>query len=155
MKYLVKRAFLPVAAVALAAMAAGCGMGTNKVDGSATTAGVTCSWTNANTSDNPPNTSAVDHTSVHMTCSDDTVLTLQNDPIVSFDDTAGTATVDIIDVTGTKAGITCEYRATNVGLTRSGSTRAYSGGPFTATKVSGNFLCPNTATFDTATITFH
>lgn len=74
---------------------------------------------------------------------------------MSFDDTNGTGTADAIDISATRFGVTCRYRATNLTFTRSGTTRDYTGGPFTGNLVSGGFLCPSTQTIDTASVSFH
>lgn len=125
------------------------------VDGSLSVAGSTCSWTNATTSDVPPNTLTVDHTTVSPSCDGSISASLTNDPTVTFDDTAGTASSAEIDVAATVAGINCNYSVTNVSVTRQGTTRTYTGGPFTATKTSGGILCPGSETVDSATLTFH
>lgn len=127
---------------------------TGLVDGSISLSSATCSWTNATTSDVPPNTLTVDHTTVSPACSSGSA-SLTNNPTVSFDDSAGTATSPEVDVSGTVIGVSCSYKVTNVTLTRSGSTRSYSGGPFTATKTGGGFLCPSTETVSSASLTFH
>ncbi|MGH3735177.1 MAG: hypothetical protein ACRDT6_06090 [Micromonosporaceae bacterium] len=127
---------------------------TNLVDGTVVSGSTTCSWVNASTSANPPSTLTVDRSSVSITCSDSTQLTLNNDPVVSFDDAAGTATVDAIDITAVRSGITCRYKASNLSVTRSGTTRTYSGGPYTGTKIGGSWLCPSSQRLDSATVTF-
>ncbi len=125
------------------------------LDGSITVGSSTCSWTNASTSDVPPNTLTVDHTTVHPSCNGSITANLANDPTVTFDDAAGTASSPEIDVTGTVLGVNCGYKVTNVSIARQGTTRTYSGGPYTATKTSGSFLCPSTETVNSATFTFH
>lgn len=125
------------------------------VDGSITVGDTTCTWAGATTSDVPPNTLTVDRTTVNESCSGGTTVDLVNDPTVTFDDTAGTASSPQIDVTGTIIGITCGYRVSNVSVTRQDTTRTYTGGPFTATLTSGGFLCPSSQTVDSATFTFH
>jgi hypothetical protein len=125
------------------------------LDGSITVGGSTCTWTNATTSDVPPNTLTVDHTTVAVSCSGDTDVELSNDPTVSFDDAAGTASSPQIDVSGSMLGVTCGYRVSNVSIARDGTTRSYTGGPFTASKISGSFLCPSSQTVDSATFSFH
>ncbi|HZE39016.1 MAG TPA: hypothetical protein VE172_09430 [Stackebrandtia sp.] len=127
----------------------------NLVDGSVTTSGTTCNWTNAATSADPPATATVDGSTVKLTCDDGTPVTLNNSPVISFDDAAGTGTADAINITATKLGQTCTYEATNVTLNRDGDTRNYAGGPFTANKTDGSILCPSTATLDTASVAFH
>lgn len=143
---------LSVAAVTLSGTAAYAAGGL--VDGTITVGSSNCSWTGATTSDVPPNTLTVDHTTVSPTCSGDITVNLANDPTVSFDDAAGTAASPEIAVTGTLAGINCGYHVVNVAITRQGDTRTYTGGPYTATKTSGSFLCPSSQTVDSATFTF-
>lgn len=138
----------PQAAYAATAMS-------NLVDGSVTAGSTTCTWADASTSDNPPNTLTVDHSTVSLSCNDSTGVVLNNSPVVSFDDAAGTATADAIDITATRSGVSCRYKATNVTMNRSGDTRDYSGGPYTAEKVSGSFFCPATYTIDNASVSFH
>lgn len=143
-------ALLPLLGTATAANAA-----TGLVDGSITVGSSSCSWTNATTSDVPPNTLTVDHTTINPTCSGSITANLTNDPSISFDDTAGTASSPEVDVNGTISGISCSYTVTNVSLARQGTTRTYTGGPFTATLSGGSFLCPGSETVDSATLTFH
>lgn len=127
------------------------------VDGNIVVGSTTCTWANATTSDVPPNTLTVDHASVNssLSCSGGTAVTLTNDPTATFDDAAGTGASPEIDVNGTIVGVTCGYRATNVTFTRQSTDRVYTGGPFTASKTSGSFLCPSSETIDSATLTFH
>lgn len=128
---------------------------TGLVDGSITVGSSTCSWTNATTSDVPPNTLTVDHTTVHTTCSGSITANLTNNPTVTFNDTAGTASSPEVDVSGTQSGVSCGYKVTNATLSRQGTTRTYTGGPYTATLTSGSFLCPRTQTVNSTTLTFH
>lgn len=127
----------------------------NLVDGTVVAGSTTCNWVDASTSANPPSTLTVSRATVKLTCSDSTSLTLNNDPVVNFDDAAGTATVDAIDITAVRSGISCRYKATNLGLTRSGTTRSYSGGPYTGTKTGGSFLCPSSQRIDSTSVSFH
>ena len=143
-------AALPLLGTAVAANAA-----TGLVDGSITVSSSTCTWSNATTSDVPPNTLTIDHTTVSPSCSGSISATLTNDPTVTFDDTAGTATSPEVDVNGTELGVTCSYTVTNVSAARQGTTRTYTGGPYTANLSSGGFLCPSTETVSTMTLTFH
>lgn len=143
-----------VAAVTVAGTAANAAA-PGLLDGSITVGGSTCTWTNATTSDVPPNTLTVDHGTVTVACSGDTDVELTNDPTVSFDDAAGTASSPQIDVSGSMLGINCGYRVSNVSIARDGTTRSYTGGPFTASKISGSFLCPSSQTVDSATFSFH
>ncbi|WP_019819253.1 hypothetical protein [Saccharomonospora saliphila] len=146
-----------VGALALTGMTAGVAAADHqKVDGSISSGGDTCSWTNADTSANPPETLTVDHETVNAntTCSGSKTVTLNNDPTVTFDDEAGTATADLIDVTVVEYGVTCEYQAENVQAERDGTTRAYSAAGVTVYKSGGSFLCPSTETAD-AKFLFH
>jgi hypothetical protein len=128
---------------------------TGQVDGNITVGGSSCSWTNASTSDVPPNTLTIDHTTVQPNCSGSISATLTNDPTVTFDDTAGTASAPEVDVNGTELGITCSYTVTNLSVSRQGTTRTYTGGPFTANLSSGGFLCPSSETVNSVSLTFH
>jgi hypothetical protein len=128
---------------------------TGLVDGSISVGGSNCSWTGATTSDVPPNTLTIDHTTVAPTCDGSITANLSSDPTVTFDDTAGTASAPEVDVNGTELGQTCSYQVTDVSLARQGTTRTYTGGPFTANLTSGSFLCPSTESVDSATLTFH
>jgi hypothetical protein len=78
---------------------------------------------------------------------------LNNNPSVSFNDAAATATADSIDATVTSSGQTCRYRATNAVLNRSGTTRSYSGSA-NAPRVSGGFLCPGSVSLSVSA-SFH
>lgn len=165
MKHLGK--FVALTAIALAfvgtpAAQADPGINANLVDGNITLGDPTevdCNWTDASTSDNPPNTLTIDRTTVNPpggnnSCTGADNVTLNNDPVVTFDDNAGTATVDKVNTTGTKFGFSCTYESTDVDLNRDGTTRHYTG-TFTATRISGSiFVCPST-TPGTADITFH
>ena|SRR5438445_5140159 len=126
-----------------------------QVDGNITVGDSSCSWTNATTSDAPPAALTIDHTTVHPTCTGSITASLTNDPAVTFDDTAGTASAPEVDVNGTELGITCSYKATSVTYTRQGTARNYTGGPFTATLTSGGPLCPGSETVSSASLTFH
>jgi len=128
---------------------------TGQVDGNITVGGSSCSWTNATTSDAPPNALTIDHTTVHPTRSGSITAGLTNDPALTFDDTAGTVSAPEVDANGTELGVTCSYKATNVTYSRQGTTRSYTGGPFTATLTSGGFLCPSSETVTSASLTFH
>jgi hypothetical protein len=136
---------------ATAAYAAG-----GQVDGSISVAGSTCTWANATTSDVPPNALTIDHTTVTPSCSGSISASLTNDPAVTFDDAANTAAAAEVDVSATVSGITCGYQVTNLSVSRSdSSSRSYTGGPFTATKTSGSFLCPGSESVDSVSLTFH
>lgn len=143
------------ALTAIGVMAAPAHAAAGLVDGSVTAVGATCSWTNATTSDSPPNNLTVDHTTINASCSGGVTVALSASPSVSFNDTAGTASSPSIAVSANMSGISCGYAVANVSIAREGTTRTYKGGPFTATKTSGSFLCPGTATVDSASFSFH
>jgi hypothetical protein len=152
------RTLVGVTAAASAALLFGSGAAHaagGQVDGSITVAGSTCSWTGATTSDVPPNALTIDHTTVSASCGGSISASLANDPGVTFDDSAGTATSPEIDVSATVAGISCGYQVTDLTVTAASGTRTYTGGPYTATKTSGSFLCPGSETVDSVTLTFH
>ena len=90
-----------------------------------------------------------------ISCNDDTGITLNNSPQISFDDSAGTATVDSLDITGAKLGQNCTYQASAIPLTRNGDTREYTGSGITGDLTDGGILCPGSLTLDSATVTFH
>ncbi|MEU9704594.1 hypothetical protein [Streptomyces sp. NPDC047981] len=118
-----------------------------KVDGVIVVSGNTCTWTNATASANPPSALTVDRATVNkpggnLTCGGGISASLNNNPAFTFDDTAGTARTDVIDITGQQSFVSCRYKATNILWNRDGATRKYVNTPFTATKVSGSFLCP-------------
>ncbi|MGH8878779.1 MAG: hypothetical protein ACRD0P_15805 [Stackebrandtia sp.] len=155
MRHLGKLIGLSVFAATLAIPATASASMANLVNGTVTTGGTTCNWTDATTSDNPPNQLTIDGASVSITCDDGTPITLNNSPQVTFDDAAGTGTADAINITGSKAGVECTYEATGVLFTRDGDTRDYTGGPYTAELVDGGILCPGSQTLDTAAVSFH
>ncbi|MEU6985654.1 hypothetical protein ABZ946_19830 [Streptomyces sp. NPDC046324] len=118
-----------------------------KVDGVMVVSGNTCSWTNASSSANPPSALTVDRATINkpggnLACGGGITATLNNNPAFTFDDAAGTARTDAIDITGKQSFVSCRYKATNIVWNRDGATRKYLNTPFTATKVSGSFLCP-------------
>ncbi|MEV8530569.1 hypothetical protein [Streptomyces sp. NPDC051211] len=118
-----------------------------KLDGVMVVAGNSCSWTNASTSALPPNALTVDRTTVNtpggnLACGGGITAVLNNNPAFTFDDAAGTARTDLIDITGRQSFISCRYKATNLVWDRDGTTRKYINRAFTATKTSGSFLCP-------------
>ncbi|MGW1767619.1 hypothetical protein ACWCQL_26635 [Streptomyces sp. NPDC002073] len=121
------------------------------LDGSILVAGSTCTWTNARTSANAPAALTVDRTSINkpggnLSCSGGITAALNNNPGFTFDDAAGTAKLDVIDITGQQSFISCRYKASNILWNRDGSTRKYLNQAFTATKTSGSFLCPGSVT---------
>ncbi|MFJ2708439.1 hypothetical protein ACIO3R_35345 [Streptomyces sp. NPDC087428] len=130
-----------------------------RVDGSIAAAGSTCTWTDATASADPPAGLTIDHATINssLSCTGGTSATLNNDPAVTFDDAAGTATSDLIDITVKQSIVTCSYKATNVGWTRDGATRAYQNQAFTASKSSGSFLCPGSFSAEpgSASLSFH
>ncbi|MFJ6014856.1 hypothetical protein [Streptomyces sp. NPDC092952] len=151
---------LTIAVIAGAATAASAlGPQASQVDGSITAAGSTCTWANATASAAAPTTLTIDRTTVNsgVSCGGGASATLNNNPTVTFNDTAGTATSDLIDITVKQSIISCSYRATNVGWSRDGSTRTYKNQAFTASKSSGSFLCPGSITADpgSASLNFH
>ncbi|MFF9910046.1 hypothetical protein [Streptomyces sp. NPDC013457] len=118
-----------------------------KVDGVIVVAGNTCSWTNASSSANPPSALTVDRATINkpggnLACGGGITASLNNNPAFTFDDAAGTATTDAIDITGKQSFVSCRYKATNIVWNRDADTRKYLNRPFTASKVSGSFLCP-------------
>jgi hypothetical protein len=141
--------------VAMSALMASSAFAANLVDGSVSALGKTCSWTNGSTTADPPSALTINGASVNssLTCSSGVTATLNNSPGVTFDDTAGTATADTIDATVNTSGQSCRYSASNVLVTRSGSTRDYSG-TASAPKVSGSFLCPGSVDLTTS-VSFH
>ncbi|MFJ6795113.1 hypothetical protein [Streptomyces sp. NPDC091268] len=122
-----------------------------RVDGSMLVAGNTCSWTNARSSANPPTALTVDRTSINapggnLACSGGITATLNNNPAFTFDDAAGLARTDAIDISGKQSFVSCRYKAVNIVWNRDGATRKYLNQAFTANKVSGSFLCPGSVT---------
>jgi hypothetical protein len=77
---------------------------------------------------------------------------LNNDPTVSFDDTTGTATVNLLDISVTVIGVTCRYQAAGLAAQRDGDTRTYAASAEVPLH-EGSFLCPSTASIN-ATFTF-
>lgn len=165
MKHLGKLVGLAVIALAFAgstAAQADPGTNANLVDGTIILGAnndVVCNWTNGSTSDNPPNTLTIENSSINQpggnnSCTGADNVTLNNDPVVSFNDAAGTATVDKVNTTGTKSGFSCTYEALGVVLTRVGTSRRYTGS-FTANRTAGwSLICPSTSP-GSADITFH
>ncbi|MFF5917874.1 hypothetical protein ACFY8C_05970 [Streptomyces flavochromogenes] len=118
-----------------------------EVDGVIVVSGNTCSWTGADASATPPSALTVDRSTINkpggnLTCGGGITASLNNNPAFTFDDAAGTATTDVIDLTGKQSFVSCRYKVTNIVWNRDGATRKYVNTPFTATKVSGSFLCP-------------
>lgn len=126
------------------------------VDGTIEAEGMSCSWTDGVTSDTAPNTLTVDRSTINtpggnLACSGISAA-LNNDPTVSFDDAAGTATVGLLDVSVTVIGITCRYQATDLAAQRDGDSRTYAASADVPLH-EGSFLCPSTASVN-ATFSF-
>ncbi|MDA2810064.1 hypothetical protein O4J56_05385 [Nocardiopsis sp. RSe5-2] len=128
------------------------------LDGTISAEGQSCSWTDGVTSDQAPNALTVDRTTINpsgtgnLSCDGDTTATLNNDPNVTFDDAAGTLTVDVLDISVSVLGVTCRYEGAGVSAQRDGDTRTYT----TSTEIplaEGGFLCPDPASV-TASLTF-
>ncbi|MFB6811880.1 MULTISPECIES: hypothetical protein [unclassified Streptomyces] len=122
-----------------------------RLDGVIVVAGNTCTWTNAHTSADPPSALSVDRTTINtpggnLSCNGSITATLNNNPAFTFDDAAGLARTDAIDITGKQSFISCRYKATNLTWNRDAATRRYVNQAFTAAKVSGSFLCPGSVT---------
>ncbi|MFD3543229.1 hypothetical protein ACFWUQ_27540 [Streptomyces sp. NPDC058662] len=118
-----------------------------KVDGVIVVAGNSCGWTGASTSALPPDTLTVDRTTINtpggnLACGGGIAATLNNNPVFVFDDAAGTARTDLIDITGRQSFISCRYKATGIVWDRDATSRKYVNRAFTAAKASGSFLCP-------------
>ncbi|MBW1600243.1 hypothetical protein [Streptomyces sp. JJ38] len=127
------------------------------VDGTITAEGQTCSWTDGVTSDTSPNTLTVDNDTINqpggnLSCTGSTTAALNNDPTVTFDDTNGTATVDLLDVSVTVWGVTCRYQASDVSAQRDGDTRTYTANA-DIPLYQGGWLCPDPASVS-ATFSF-
>lgn len=99
----------------------------------------------------PPSALTVDRTTINtpggnLGCNGSITASLNNDPAFTFDDAAGLARTNAIDITGKQSFISCRYKATNITWNRDGVTRKYVNQAFTAAKVSGSFLCPGSVT---------
>ncbi|MFI7356027.1 hypothetical protein ACIBTP_19030 [Streptomyces avidinii] len=136
-----------------AALAQGTGASAvdQKVDGVMVVAGNSCSWTNASTSAVPPAALTVDRATINtpggnLACGGGIVASLNNNPAFTFDDDAGTARTDLIDITGRQSFISCRYKATGIVWDRDAASRKYINRAFTAAKASGSFLCPGSVT---------
>ncbi|MFG3260523.1 hypothetical protein [Streptomyces sp. NPDC048172] len=144
-----------VGALTVAALAAGpASAAQGKVDGTIAAGDRSCSWTDGVTSDTAPNALTVDRSSINgkLSCSG-LSATLNNDPAVTFDDAAGTAKADVLDVSVTVIGVTCRYKAEGLSAKRDGDTRNYSA-TADAKLTEGGALCPATQSV-TATLKFH
>ncbi|SEG24926.1 hypothetical protein SAMN04489712_10478 [Thermomonospora echinospora] len=112
---------------------------------------VTCSWTNATTSDVPPNTLTISHTSINSTisCTGGIALTVTSSPTVTF--SGGNATIVSIDVAVQTPS--CAYRVSNATLLGPGPT--YTGTDVPAVeKDPKRFLCPDNVTMGTVSLAF-
>ncbi|MFD7260490.1 hypothetical protein [Streptomyces sp. NPDC059874] len=133
-----------------------------KADGVIVVAGSTCTWTNASTSAAAPAALTIDRTTINppggnLACGGGIAATLNNNPAFTFDDAAGTARTDLIDITGRQSFISCRYKAVNIVWDRDGTSRKYVNRAFTAAKTSGSFLCPGSVTTPAgdASVLFH
>ncbi|MFC3999311.1 hypothetical protein ACFOVU_25600 [Nocardiopsis sediminis] len=154
-----KPAGVLLGALALTALAASpAAAAEGQVDGTISAEGQSCSWTDGVTSDQAPNNLTVDRASINpsdggnLTCDGSTTATLNNDPNVTFDDSAGTLTADLLDISVTLVGVTCRYQATDVSAQRDADTRTYT----TTADIplyEGGILCPDPASVD-ASFTF-
>ena len=140
------------AAGAIDALPAAEPVGGGFVDGAISAFGETCTWTDATTSARPPDTLDIDAASVvppegNATCTTGELLEIDLASTVTFDDGAGTATLDEFHATGIVAGLECRYRIVDAVLGRDGATRRYAG-TVQPILVSGDASCP--ATFDLA-----
>ncbi len=160
MRYLGKLVALTAVALAFAAPTAAQadpGISSHmKVDGQITVPDTTvCTWTNGSTTANPPSSLSILRSTVIPSCTNGYAVRLLNDPSVTFDDAAGTSTVATLDFSATFSGISCSYRASNIVMTRSGTTRTYSVSGLNAAKIGGSFLCPGSVSGGSATVTYH
>lgn len=114
-----------------------------------------CTYSNATTSDVPPNTLTIDFGTAQQSCDPSGMSAVTNNPTVTFDDAGGTATMNEIDSSGTVLGVSCSYKATGLVFDRQDTTRSYIGGPYTATLTGGSFLCPATESIGSVTLFFH
>jgi hypothetical protein len=114
--------------------------------------GVTCSWTNATTTSSPPSTLTIDHNTINATigCTGGIVLTVTSSPTVSF--SGSNATLAQIDVAVQTPS--CAYRVSNATLNGPGPT--YTGNNLPAAeKDPKRFICPDSVTMDTVSLSFH
>lgn len=159
MRHLGKLVGLAVIALAFAgspAAQADPGTNANLVDGTITLSDISCTWQNATTIGNPPDDVTIPAANVNplLSCTGASNVTVNNDTVVTFDDLAGTAIADKVNVTGIELGVSCTYQATNITLTRDGTTRHYTG-TYTGYKQPGShWICPSTRP-GTADVTFH
>ncbi len=117
------------------------GVNTHSVDVIIDFGDFTCTWIGIPTGGSPPGPVPVNPSGTPGSCDNGAVCTLGTFT-VTFD-SSGTATIDQLTYTCERIGISCGYRATNVVLTRNGTTSEYIG-TFTATRYSGSiFFCPS------------
>ncbi|NGO72154.1 hypothetical protein [Streptomyces boncukensis] len=153
-----KAAGVLVSALTVAALtAAPASAAEGSIDGTIGAEGRSCTWTDGVTSDTAPNDLTVDRSTINtpggnLSCQD-VEATLNNDPTVSFDDNAGTATADLLDISVTVLGVNCRYQATDLSVQRDGDSRSYAGSADVPLH-EGSFLCPDPASVD-ASFTFH
>jgi len=162
MRHLGKLVALTAVALAFAgspAAQADPGINAGKVDGRITVGtDVECTWTGGDYTGGPPPTALTilkDSVNPLLQCTGASVV-VNKDIVTNFDDvsTPNTATFVEVDVTGNRIGVECSYRATNVVLTRIGTTREYQGN-FTGTRYAGSiFFCPTSHT-GTAWVKFY
>jgi hypothetical protein len=118
-----------------------------KADGTVAFSDMTCTWTGASTSDNPPNPLTIYRSTINLPggnlyCDPSGfTLTFNNDPNVVFN--GDTAVIDRINST---VG-SCTYETTNVVLTNGSGT-------FTAYRVGIGIWCPSSVT-GSITLVFH
>lgn len=111
----------------------------------------TCTWTDIPVGGTPPGPVSVDASRSAGSCTNGWDCTLGTFMLVFSENTA---MIDRLTFTCTAFGITCTYEATNVALSRNGTTKEYVG-TFTAARVSGSiFICPSTRT-GTISLVFH
>lgn len=155
MKFISRLLGLSTVMLAVGAIAATSAWASDLVDGSVSASGDSCSWTNGTTTADPPSALTIEASSINgnLTCSSGVSATLNNNPDLTFDDSAGTATADLVDATVDVDGVSCRYQIANYVLSGSASTREYSGSA-SAPLYSGSFFCPNPETVTTS-LTFH
>ncbi|THV41434.1 hypothetical protein [Glycomyces buryatensis] len=125
------------------------------VDAVLATGGKQCEAVDVPVTAAPPATLTIPADAVELECTSSIRYTFDSDAELTFDDAAGTASAASIRIVGTWFGVSCTYEATDLSLERQGDTREYLGGPYTAGKASGMFLCPRDVKLDSAAITFH
>lgn len=149
--------FIGLSASAVALTAAPAQAATGLVDGVIRAGGASCIWSNGVTTDVPPNLLQIIGSSIQPNCSGGSIsVTIANNPTVVFNDANGTGSAsEVAVVAHAPLGITCNYSVYNPTLQRQGTTRSYTGGPFTAYRTGGSFRCPANYTVDTVAVAFH